>query len=357
MVLALTLALAMFPPAMIPMRVPNGGIQPQVLQDAKGTVHLVYYKGDPMHGDLYYTQSADEGMTWTDPKQVNHKPHDAIARGAIRGAQIAFGPDGTLHVVWLGSDSGPNGMPLYYTRKPVEADEFEAERNLQGHTVDMDGGATIAADADNDVYVLWHAPEHEKSTEADRKLWIAKSTDSGKTFAAEKPAWDEPTGACACCSVKAQVIGKSLYVIYRSAQQTVHRDPYLLVSNDNGSTFTGKKIGAWEIGGCPMTNSFFSSSSKGVTVAFEEKAKPVLHAPGFEFIAPDNGKYPVADSQESGTVFSYTKGASFAQAGTAVVTYLDGSGKVVESKNLGEVPLSSFTALFRKRNGGYVVLF
>src|SRR6266852_9150507 len=36
--------------------VPNDGIQPQVLTDAKGTLHLIYYKGDAGAGDLFYVR-------------------------------------------------------------------------------------------------------------------------------------------------------------------------------------------------------------------------------------------------------------------------------------------------------------
>jgi hypothetical protein len=40
-------------------RVPNRGIQPQVAMDENGTVHLVYFTGDPSQGDLFYAQSKD----------------------------------------------------------------------------------------------------------------------------------------------------------------------------------------------------------------------------------------------------------------------------------------------------------
>jgi hypothetical protein len=33
-------------------RVPGGGIQPQVAVDEAGTVHMIYYQGDPGNGDL-----------------------------------------------------------------------------------------------------------------------------------------------------------------------------------------------------------------------------------------------------------------------------------------------------------------
>ncbi len=38
------------------LRVPEGGLQPQVAVDARGTVHLVYLKGDPAACDVFYTR-------------------------------------------------------------------------------------------------------------------------------------------------------------------------------------------------------------------------------------------------------------------------------------------------------------
>jgi hypothetical protein len=37
------------------------GIQPQVAADARGTLHVVFVKGDPAAGDIYYVRRAPEG--------------------------------------------------------------------------------------------------------------------------------------------------------------------------------------------------------------------------------------------------------------------------------------------------------
>ncbi len=40
-------------------RLPNGGIQPQVIADTRGTLHVLYYAGDAHHGDICYARSSD----------------------------------------------------------------------------------------------------------------------------------------------------------------------------------------------------------------------------------------------------------------------------------------------------------
>src|ERR1700693_1061625 len=59
-------------------RVPNGGIQPQIAIDAKGVLHMVYFSGDAAHGDLFYVRSADRGATFSVPLKVNSHPGSAI---------------------------------------------------------------------------------------------------------------------------------------------------------------------------------------------------------------------------------------------------------------------------------------
>ena len=103
-------------------RVPGGGLQPQIAIDHQKTLHLVYFTGDPERGDLFYVKSAD-GTTFSRPIRVNSQSASAIAVGTIRGAQLAVGEDGRVHVSWNGSadatpagplnpDSGKPGMPM-----------------------------------------------------------------------------------------------------------------------------------------------------------------------------------------------------------------------------------------------------
>src|ERR1700694_323838 len=126
------------------MRVPASGIQPQVAIDPKGVVHLLYYKGDPGRGDLYYVRSRDDGATWSAPLRVNSDPGSAIAAGNIRGGHIAIGKNGRVHVSWNGShQTGPAGPPgrepILYTRLNDDGTAFEPERNLTQVAYGLDG--------------------------------------------------------------------------------------------------------------------------------------------------------------------------------------------------------------------------
>jgi len=54
--------------------------------DTTAIVHMVYFKGEPGHGDVFYVRSKDWGMTFSSPMRVNSEPGTAVATGTIRGA-------------------------------------------------------------------------------------------------------------------------------------------------------------------------------------------------------------------------------------------------------------------------------
>ena len=86
-------------------RVPHAGIQPEAVVDNAGTLHLIYFSGEPAGGDLYYVRSRDLGATFSTPVRINSQAGSAIATGTIRGGQLALGRTGRVHVVWNGSDA------------------------------------------------------------------------------------------------------------------------------------------------------------------------------------------------------------------------------------------------------------
>src|SRR5262245_54234731 len=148
-------------------RIPGGGLQPEIAVDTAGAVHMVFLRGEPSAADVFYARSTDGGKTFSTPIRVNSQDGSAIATGTIRGAQIAIGRGGRVHVAWNGSDrarpkppvnpkTNRTGMPMLYARSNASRTAFEPQRNLMTDTVDLDGGGSIAADQGGRVYVAWH---------------------------------------------------------------------------------------------------------------------------------------------------------------------------------------------------------
>src|SRR5262245_14463287 len=227
-------------------RAPNGGLQPQAVADASGALHLVYFAGDPSAGDVFYVRRERGKEDFSSPIRVNSQPGSAIATGTIRGAHIAIGGNGRVHISWNGSNlaspRGPeNSAPMLYARMNDAKTAFEAQRNLMRVSHGLDGGGSVAADKEGDVYVAWHGAGEQKGEEH-RRVWLARSTDDGKTFAREGAAFAEETGACGCCGMRAFVDPRgALHLFYRTATNMTERGIYLLKAKDKGRSLSGQR--------------------------------------------------------------------------------------------------------------------
>lgn len=268
------------------LRVPHAGIQPQTAVDDRGALHVLYYAGDAHAGDIFYVRSTDRGASFSSPVRVNSEPGSAIAAGTIRGAQLALGKNRRVHVVWNGSgsaqpkgpinpDAGKPGSPMLYTRLDGTSRGFEPQRGVMQHSFGLDGGGSIAADRDGNVYVLWHGiglteAKGSGNGEARRRVFVTRSENDGDTFATERAAWSLRTGACGCCGMKAHADRQgNLWALYRSATESVHRDIYLLNSENHGDSFEGRLLHKWEINACPMSSMDIADNGGRVVAAWE----------------------------------------------------------------------------------------
>lgn len=366
-------------------RLPDGAMQPQVVVDGRGVVHVVYLAGDLRASDVFYVSSKDWGRSFSQPRRVNSLAGSATAAGAIRGAQIAVGRGGRVHVAWNGSskakprgplnpempaDSPHNGTPMLYSRLGDDG-SFERQRNLMTRTFALDGGGSLAADQKGNVYVAWHGKKKGSAKgEAGRRVWLARSTDGGATFSEEQPAFKEPTGACGCCGMRifADSNGR-LLGLYRSARDVVHRDIYLLASNDHGKSFTGKMLHPWEIGACPMTSMSFSETAHDLLAAWETEQQVYFAKidrgstqAGVPISAPGKGhnrKYPALAQDGDGRVLlTWVDLRSRGKPGALQWTLFDSDHNVIESSDdAGTVPAWSFAAAFAGPDGKFVTLF
>jgi hypothetical protein len=355
-------------------RVPHGGIQPQTETDGKGVVHLIYFAGEPKAGDIFYARS-DDGQRFSKPIRVNSRAGSAIAIGTIRGAHLAVGKGGRVHVAWMGADKaeprGPsNSAPMLYARLDDEGSAFEPQRNVIQQAHGLDGGGSVAADDAGNVYVMWHAPEPGSRGEGNRCVWVARSTDEGKTFAREVRANADPTGACGCCGMRCHADKRgALFALYRSASEVVHRDMYFLLSTDKGASFRGLRLHPWEVGTCPMSSMSLAETGEDVVAAWETdgqvhcahvdprsgKPSPPLAAPG----SAKGRKHPVVAADAAGeTVLVWTEGTGWNRGGSLSWQVFDKSGRPTESRaRVSGVPPWSLAAVFARSDGGFTILY
>ena len=364
-IFAATLAAA---PDIQVVRTPNGGIQPRAVIDRAGVLHLLYYTGDHLHGDLFYVESSNFGTTWSSPLRVNSESGSALSAGTIRGGQIAIGKNGRVYVAWNGpskTQMAQREAPMLYSRLNDSHATFEPERNLMTHTAGLDGGGAVAADSAGHVYVSWHGRDQATPPgEATRQVWIAESNDNGKTFAAERPAWKESTGACGCCGMAMFTDSEGIVrVLYRAATANIHRDIYLLTSLHDARAFEGRKLDTWNINACPMTSMDFAQAGEKVEGAWETAGQVYFEdlTAATKISAPEvgpNRKHPrIAIAPNGDTLMAWTEGTGWARGGSLAWQLYDAGGKPLGEKHTAPgLPAWTFGAVVAKP-AGFIVFY
>jgi hypothetical protein len=362
-------------------RVPDGGIQPEIAVDARGLAHMVYLAGEPGASNVFYVRSSDGGHTFSRPVRVNSQDGSAIAMGTIRGAQIAVGRDSRVHVVWNGSNTaepkppadpgtGAGGVPMLYARANPAGTAFEPQRNLMTQTTHLDGGGSIAADRDGHVYVGWHGNGPDgQGGEAQRRVWVARSSDDGATFTDERPVSDASTGVCGCCALRmATTLGGELQLLYRSATGKVHRDVHALTSRDRGHTFESARVHPWNINACPMT-SMSMAEGRVMLRAWETDGQVYFNAAGSADPpkappVPGTGgsgrrKHPRMAVRADGTVLlAWAEGTSGGRGGAVAWQMFGPDGRPSPASGTRPaLPASSFPAVLARPDGRFTIYY
>ena len=353
-------------------RLPSGGIQPQVAVDSQGTAHVVYFVGDPANGDLFYCTLS--GGSFSKPIRVNSEPGSAIATGTVRGARIAVGRGGRVHVAWNGSGRATpkapgDSTPMLYARLDPNKGSFEAQRNIVQAAIGLDGGGAIASDDRGRVFIAWHAGGPTSKGEGDRRVWLATSTNDGHSFSKEVPVSDPSTGACGCCGMDGLVDRTgSLFLLYRSARDVVHRDTYLLSSTD-GLRFSSLKLDEWNIGACPMSTFSLAQTVDSIHAAWETagqvKFAPIVAGVSQQTIVPStsfggakNRRHPsLAVNARGQILLTWSEGTGWQKGGSVGWQLYEKDGRSIASGRAEGVPVWGLSVGFAKPDGQFTIVY
>ncbi|MEE8130996.1 MAG: sialidase family protein [Vicinamibacterales bacterium] len=341
-------------------RVPDGGRLPQAVVDDAGTVHLVYFQGEPNGGDLLYVTRTSSDVTWSEPQRVNSEPGTVAGADPISGGRIALGRDNRLHVAWF--KMGPT--EFFYTRSTQQGTGFEAQFGLAAGN-GVEAGPTIAADGAGNVFLFWHAGALE---DAHRAVYMIMSHDDGTLFDPVRPVNAEAEGACNCCGLDALTDDAgAVYVSYRGAGDNIRRGQRLLVSRDEGRTFSDELIQPWELGACPVSTTALSQGPTGVKVTWETEGQvyfaDVDHLEARvspSEIAETRRKNPaVAVNDQGATLLVWGDGPGWRSGGALHWQVFGADGQTIEEHAAGTetIPDASRPAALARADGMFLVIF
>ncbi|MBI2530042.1 MAG: hypothetical protein HYW05_02780 [Candidatus Diapherotrites archaeon] len=121
------------------------------------TLYLVYEDGNGTKPDVYFTQSADNGSSWS--ATINLSDNS----GASRFPAIAAASDGTIHVVW--DDDTAFGIPkqeIFYKQcsgSCTSIDNWSADLNISRTGNYSSILPSVSMDSDNNANVVWQEYE------------------------------------------------------------------------------------------------------------------------------------------------------------------------------------------------------
>jgi len=255
-------------------KVPDEGIQPVLVSDRQGDIHLLYFKvqdASTGQGRFYYRHFDESRHDWSAAIQVSTNPYQRphlIARAAM-----AVDDNQRIHVTWhqdnpVDNYPTPNGseyLPDYlYTRARKAAPVFEPERSLiKEFITEAETGAALAVH-DNSVSLIWHGSEPDDAeTESKGSVYRIVSLDNGTTFGKEEMIGDQSLGACGCCGLATGFdrAGK-LQVAYRTAVANDGRHMQLLEVGPGKKSKTSL-LHAWQLSACPVSTNHMAGDRDG----------------------------------------------------------------------------------------------
>lgn len=308
--------------------------EPSVAPAPDGTAYVAWVEHrEKKEADVMLAHLDREGQMKGAPARVNPTAGEATAwRGDP--PTVAVGTDGTVYVGWtarVAAEGHANDLYLSASRDGGKTFEQPVKVNDDGKKV-AHAMHSLAVGADNRVYVVWldernvvmppadHTGKKMAHMEANREVFFAMSSDSGRSFSPNQRLGKE---ACPCCKT-AVIAGKDnrVFASWRQVLPGEFRHIALAASEDGGKTFSSPTIVSddrWMTASCPVSGPSLSSAEDGAlrVVWYTEGDRG---APGLYW----------AESNDNGRKFSESRPLAKGQArGNPLLLANGGNGATV----------------------------
>ena len=151
------------------------GNSPSIASDSQGHLHVAFEgkESDKNVVDIFYSESSDNGKSWTSPKDISGTP------GNSSHPDIAVEGGGGIDVVWTDTTSGEKTPDIYFSRSTDDGKTWTQATDIS-HTSGASTEPAVATGPDNSIHVLW---SDTTKGERNRDIYYCASSDGGKTWA------------------------------------------------------------------------------------------------------------------------------------------------------------------------------
>lgn len=200
---------------------------PSLTVDEVGNIFITWIDWRNGEPDVYFTNSPDEGETFSPNRRVN----DDVGDPKQHQSSIVMGGNGNIYVAWV---DRRNGDPdIYFTYSEDSGDSFLPNKRVNDDKNMSDQYApSIAVDDTGNIYIAWEDYRND-----DMDIYFANSTDGGNTFSANKKVNDDIFNAFQY-SPQIGADGDGLVYIVWEDSRNGRNDIYFTRSTDGGNTFS-----------------------------------------------------------------------------------------------------------------------
>lgn len=272
--------------------------QPQIA--AKGqTVALTFGAGKV----VYFAASTDEGRSFSKPVKVSEATF--LALGRHRGPRIALAGGDIVITAVVGEQRGHDGDVVAWRSHDGGKTWSQGVKVNDVVAAAREGLHSLAAGRDGTLFATW-LDLRAKGT----RLYGAVSKDRGATWSPNFLVYESPDGhICECCHPSA-LAGPNgeLYAMWRNWLGG-KRDLWLATSSDGGRSFRAEKLGkgSWPLNACPMDGGSFAVDSKGrLQTAWRRESTVFVAAAGAPEVELGKGKDPAIAAGRAGIYLAWT---------------------------------------------------
>ena len=246
------------------------GSCPFLTKDSKGNIFLSWVRMmNDSSASFCYAVSADGGKSFG--KTIVIPSSNSIQPHSENLPKIIVRPSGEIMALWGAANPNPknkySGL-VFYSQTFDEGKTWSEPKPLVSDTTSYDQRYyDVALLPGNEIGVTWL--DNRKSTDKEGSGLYFAATEGSNGFQREKRISEQ---CCQCCRTDLFVDSKkSIHVLYRGIINDSIRDMVHIVSDDGGKNFSlAKRISNdnWVIKGCPHTGPSMAENKEGLHFAW-----------------------------------------------------------------------------------------
>ena len=246
------------------------GTCPYFTKDNKGNPVISWARAiDDSNFTFCYSVSYDNGRSFG--KMVNVPSSENIQPHSENLPKIIFKPSGEIIALWGAANPNAKNKYsgiVYYSQSFDEGIKWSEPKPLVNDTAGYDQRYyDVALTPSGEVAIIWL--DNRKSTDKEGSALYFATTAGRNGFKKERMISE---GCCQCCRTDLYVDSKAaIHVLYRGIIKDSVRDMLHSVSTDGGNSFSAPRLISndnWVIKGCPHTGPAITENKGGLHFAW-----------------------------------------------------------------------------------------